>query len=231
MTSREELVSEYRKLARRADDRLRTIEAVSHRPEFKGIKSFAYKSAINDIQKTFKSTGKRFNTKPPKSDTELQAKINAIKKFLGKQSSTPTGVKHKYMDTAKTLNERYGTNFQWQDLAKYYGTGLNKQLENLIGGSGDTLNVVAELQKSGKSIVDAIKKNKEIYIVDDIDMSLDDSIIQIEIDDEITASEIDNLLQSDEGREAVLYLLKGRKKTKAPKRKKTKAPKRKKRKR
>ena len=59
MKPRSELEAEYRKLAKRADARLRQIEASSRKPEFRAIKKYAYNAAMEDIRRHY-GGGKRF---------------------------------------------------------------------------------------------------------------------------------------------------------------------------
>lgn len=114
---------EYKQEAKKADQRLVRLEALSHEKHFEGVLEYAYKGAIRDI----KSWGgdRRFNTAPPVKLTELQAKISDIKKFLyEKPTSTKSGVVAIYKKRADTINKRYakefGVEFTWEDIANYY---------------------------------------------------------------------------------------------------------------
>ena len=82
---------EYRTKAKKADQRLVRLEALSHEEYFEGVLNFAYKGAIRDIQ-SWKKQGQRggdnrFNTAPPIKLTQLEAKIADIDKFLAKKTS------------------------------------------------------------------------------------------------------------------------------------------------
>ena len=203
MTDREALLKEYRAKAKLADSRLRNIEAYSRRPEYKGIKEYAYKTALNDI----KSFGgrKRFNTKPPESNRKLQAKIAAIDKFLESPSSLidkkvtlPSGeiqhigIKPMYKARADLLNKNWGTSFNWRTLAKYFERGYDKALESLLGNSGRALKAVAVIQKNKRKIKQSIKKG------DDVD---------IEIEDEFLEDGIEDIINSDLGKDIARDLL------------------------
>ena len=203
MQSREALLKEYREKAKRADRRLINIEAKSRRPEYKGIKEYAYKTAMKDI----KSFGgrKRFNTKPPESNRKLQAKIAAIDKFLDSPSSSidrieklpsgeiqHVGIKAMYKARADRINENWGTNFTWRTLAKYFERGYDKTLENLLGTSGRALQVIAEIQKNKRKIKQAIKKGEDV---------------DIEIEDEFLEDGIEDIVNSDLGKDIVRELL------------------------
>jgi len=114
---------EYRQKAKKADQRLVRLEALSHEEHFEGVLEFAYKGAIRDI----KSWGgdRRFNTAPPVKLTELQAKISDIDKFMKPgNTSTKSGILKIYKKRADTINKRYGkefgVEFTWEDIANYY---------------------------------------------------------------------------------------------------------------
>lgn len=203
MQSREALLKEYRQKAKLADARLRNIEAKSRRPEYKGIKEYAYKTALKDI----KSFGgqKRFNTKPPESNRKLQAKISAIDKFLESPSSlidkTVTlpsgetqhiGIKSMYKARADRINKNWGTNFTWRTLAKYFERGYDKTLSNILGTSGRALKAVAVIQKNKRKIKQAIKKGEDV---------------DIEIEDEFLEDGIEDIVNSDLGKDIVRELL------------------------
>lgn len=113
---------EYKQLAKKVDQRLVRLEALSHEQHFGGVLEFAYKSAIRDI----KSWGgdRRFNTAPPVKLTELQAKIADMEKFEVSDTSTKSKILGIYKKRADTINKRYvkefGVKFTWEDIANYY---------------------------------------------------------------------------------------------------------------
>ena len=113
---------EYRQKAKKADQRLVRLEALSHEKHFEGVLEFAYKGAIRDIQSW--GGDRRFNTAPPVKLTELRAKISDIEKFIEKPTSVKKGVVSIYKKRADTINKRYGNEFgvefTWEDIANYY---------------------------------------------------------------------------------------------------------------
>lgn len=123
---RNSLLKEYKKLAKRADQRLVRLEGYRHDKGFEAITSYAYKSAMKDIRKYSGEGANRFNTKAPASDKDLLRKIADIKKFLDAPSSTKKGVVDLYKKKADTLNknkdiwgDREG-NLTWQDYASVF---------------------------------------------------------------------------------------------------------------
>lgn len=125
--NRKDLLKEYKKLAKRADQRLVRIEGYRHQKNMKGIESYAYKSAMKDIRRFSGEGAKRFNTKAPESDTELLKKIASIKKFLESPTSTKQGILKLYKKRADELNKNskiWGDdkegNLTWQDYARIF---------------------------------------------------------------------------------------------------------------
>ena len=165
----ETMVQYYRRLAKTADQRMVRLEKASEQPYFKVATEWAYAKATRDILKWIppgdnKSTKLRFNTKPPEGE-DLIAKINDIKSFLSSPTSSKQGIINVYKKRADTVNKKYGTNFTWKQLAKYYDSG-QAELWDAKFGSKTALMTIASLQKNKKKLVKAIKEadRKDIRI-------------------------------------------------------------------
>ena len=137
-----ELMKEYRRLAKRADQRLVRLEqlAESGDPNYKGVLTYAYKRAAKDAQK-WGSTGEkaRFNIKPPETSNELRAKIKDIEHFLEAPTSTKQGITNVYQKRAETFNKNFGGKekkdrpITWQELANYYKSDQAKKQDRRYG--------------------------------------------------------------------------------------------------
>lgn len=150
------LVKVYRALAKRADQRLVRLEAYQHEQNFKTATKWAYARAMRDI-KTYSGEGAtRFNTAPPESVVQLQEKIEDIKTFLMSPSSTKKGIIDIYKKKADTINARYGTNFKWDEIGKFFNSKLANDLDKKMA-SKTMLRVVGQMQKNKKNIIAAIK--------------------------------------------------------------------------
>ena len=116
----------YKRLAKRADDRLRALEklAQSGDPDYAGVLEYAYRNAIYETQHI--SGTMRFSQNIPLTKEgeinrlELNRRTNAIKRFLESPTSTKQGITRIYKQRANTVNQKYGTNFTWQELARFY---------------------------------------------------------------------------------------------------------------
>lgn len=185
MATREELLKEYKQLAKRADQRLVRLEASRHDKHFQNILSYAYKKAQKSIERFSGEGAKRFNTKAPESDRELQAKINAIKDFLEKPTSQKSKIKEIYKKRAESINKGYfdkkgewhegrGTNFTWEDLANFYESEHASTLAQKIPSSDTLIRALGVIKKVGddpEKIEKAIESNKKIgenEVVDEI---------------------------------------------------------------
>ena len=79
---------------------------------------WAYAKAQKDIKKF--GGNNRFDTKPPESKAQLQAKINAINDYLDAPTRTKTGVRKIFVEKANTINEKYGTSYKWNEIGEFF---------------------------------------------------------------------------------------------------------------
>lgn len=169
---RTSLEKEYRRLAKRADQRLVRIEQLAESsPEYKGIKEFSYKKAMRDIRAWSGENASRFNTRPPKNTNQLKAKIADIKRFLESASSTigrtreTKGIQQIYQDRANTINEKFGSDFNWKDLARLFESGLYKKIKNQKDyDSNADFQTIANIKTNFKEVRQAIRNDEEVNI-------------------------------------------------------------------
>lgn len=163
--SGEELVKQYAKEAKAADRRMRSIEAASYDPKFKGIKSYAYAKAQEDIEHRFGEVKPgqraRFDKKTIKnmSDSEIRDALADVRDFMQKPSSSPAALKQVYIQRVKTINAKYGTNFTWQEFADFTS---DERFKSVMGGYGsDTFfTKVGQQMKEAKKVTNAMNKNR-----------------------------------------------------------------------
>lgn len=136
---------EYKKLARKADARLRAIEKYSEQKYYKGIERYAYARAIRDIELWSGTGKKRFDTKPPDSLQGIRAKINDIKTFLELPTSTKAGVTAIYVKRAESINKKYGTDLTWRQVADYYTSKAHEKAAEKYGSKTELLVFATEV--------------------------------------------------------------------------------------
>lgn len=144
----ESLQSYYRRIAKVADQRLVRLENLADQPGYGNATQWAYKRAMRDIASWSGDDAKRFNTKPPANVNQLRAKINDIKTFLGSESSTKSGISSTYKQRVSTLNKKYGTKYQVDDLQKLFSSSLWKKMETKGYDSDTIMKAIGYIQKN-----------------------------------------------------------------------------------
>lgn len=175
-----DLVKEYRKLAKRADQRLVRLEKLSAQKDFKQVKQWAYKNAVTDALEWGANVNKpRFNIAPPKSTISLKAKIQDIKNFLEKPTSTRSGIIDVYEKKAQTLNEKYkdyGLNLNWSDVGTFFQSNLYKKLSKKYS-SGTVIKAIATIKQNEDTVIQDFNQHKASHIkTEDNDMIINDAI-------------------------------------------------------
>ena len=170
------LESEYRKLAKRADQRLLRLEELAKKPGFESVKQYAWKRAQRDIRSWSGEKATRFNTAPPSNTNQLKAKIADIKRFLSSASSTfgstreTKGIYKIYQERANTINEKLekegiAGRFTWQDLAQLFESGLWEKLKNSDHFSSKSdFETLARIKGNFTDVAEAIRENENINI-------------------------------------------------------------------
>ena len=161
----ESLQKWYKRLAKAADQLLVRLENYSDQPYYKTAMKWAYRRAEKDIQKWDKKAGRdysdfRFNRDMPVNEEELRSKISDIRQFIEAPTSTKQGITSVYKKRADTINQKYGTNWSWEDVAKFYESEEAKYWNEKYG-SKTALRVIATIQKNKKVLQDDMKKVKE----------------------------------------------------------------------
>ena len=167
--TRAELEKEYRKLAKRADQRLVRLEKLSQEEGYSVATQWGYRKAMKDIRKWSGEDARRFNTAQPKDDRELFLKVQEIKEFLDPNktpSTTKSGILKIYKKKADTINERYGTNFTWDQLAKFMQKDTFSKMESKLA-SKTVLRAIGLMQRHKDELIDGINKAAADIIMGD----------------------------------------------------------------
>lgn len=175
MATYEDLRKEYIKLAKRADQRLVSLEKLSREEGFNGVKHFAYERAMRDIKTWAGEGARRFNTKAPKTKQQLKAKIADIQAFLESKTSTKRDIVRYYKKRQETVSERYGLSGAWQIMARYYSKNINKKFD-AIYGSKTALKAIGQIEANADEIKKQIRQHKKANVDTTGDDVLDDVI-------------------------------------------------------
>lgn len=158
----------YKRLAKQSDQRLVRLEQYSRQGN-PNVLQYAYRVAMYDIESIYGS-GSRFNRKlvmnkdGSVNQNQLRMRIAAMEKFLTMPTSTPKGIKSVYKNRIDTINQRYGTEFDWEDLANLYQTGIAEALDMQYGSKTKlrSLGFIKRHQFSGIREINAyVKKARE----------------------------------------------------------------------
>lgn len=167
--TKEELIKDYKRLAKSADARLRKLEKNIHRKGFEAITQYAYARAMKDIGR---GEGGRFDVKVSNlTYNAILGKMNDVRRFYRSESSNITGVRNIYIRNAEAFNEKYGTNFTWQQLAQLFNkdTGLYSKITTKDSelGSPRIVRAIAIMQNNKDKILEAIKNHQKVEIIDE----------------------------------------------------------------
>ena len=162
------LVEKYRQLAKKSDQRLVRLEKLSQEEGFKSVLKYAYKKAMKSIRSWSGEKATRFNTKPPKRIDQLRSKIRDMERFISSVSSRVGGIKSVYKKRAQTINKRFGTNFDWENIGKFFESpefekyATEGSEENF--GSDTYLYAIGEMQDNEKQLLEALQNKEPINI-------------------------------------------------------------------
>lgn len=159
------LYKEYKRLADRADKRLLRLERLAEKGDerYKNVLAYAYAKAQKSIEQWDgkKYDKPRFARKTPRTDEELAMKIKDIQAFLDMSTSTKSGIDKTYKKRADSLNERFGTDFTWQDWARFGARGYWDRADGRF--TYNELIKVAALQKKQEDTIKAYNKFKKSF--------------------------------------------------------------------
>lgn len=174
----ESTIDYYTRLAKQADQRLVRLEKLTTESGYENVTKWAYSQAQHDIKALFGDDRTRFNVKPRQlksgqySEKQMQAAISSMKQFLLSPTSTKGGINKVYGERAKTINERYGTDFNWKELAQFFENEMDSLLD-LQYGSKTKMKAIGTIQRhqwnSADDITDYVEyaKSHNMKVPDD----------------------------------------------------------------
>lgn len=174
----EALVKEYKRLAWNADKKLQRLEAQAKKEKQGAFLKFAYARAMEDIRHWSGEGHKRFTTAPPRTTQELRAKMKDIKSFIEAPTSTTLGIRRVYKERVKTINEEYGTNFNWKTFGDFLNSSMWKKADRHFD-SGTVLEAIGKIQEKKSDIVKQMKAGEIPHVTLDGDIVLEDAVNDI----------------------------------------------------
>ena len=182
--SAQDLIKEYNRLATAIDKRQERLRNLSKQKSFEHVKEWAYAKAEKLVRSWYGPDAKSFRRKPPmkngKVDTGLLTRrIKEMQDIMQLKSGTKTGILKTYKQRANTLNDKYGTDFKWTDLADFFESGeFEKNRKDY--GSDTYTTAIGVLQENEKEILKAIKQKK------DMNLKIEDEKVKETVEDIIS---------------------------------------------
>lgn len=165
----------FKRLAKQADKRMRRLEDLAKQPGYENVLKWSYAVAQHELAGLGADRWERVPNRTATgaiSQQNLQRRLNAVKRFLESPTSTKRGIGKVYQERANTLNERYGTEFTWEEMAKFFESGMFQALDMEYGSKTKmkALGVIMRMnlrttQDVNKAIADAAKR--DVKIADD----------------------------------------------------------------
>ena len=121
------LEAEVKPMLQEANMKLLNIEQLAKQEGFEGIKDFAYYNAMRDIRKIRGEEYKRFNL--PKNTHQLEKVKRSLESFLGATTSTKKGIVEVFEKNAASLNEKFGSNYTWQQMGQFLKNAKFEQIK------------------------------------------------------------------------------------------------------
>lgn len=153
----------YTRLAKMSDQRLVRLEKLSGEAGFENVTKYAYAAAMRDIESYGGESKKmRFNTKPPTNPTLFREKIMDMRRFLSAPTSSKAGIRETYETRVKSINQKYGTNYTWEDLADFFASGDAEKMFKEYG-SKTVMRAIGVIQMTEEQIKGKLDENKNVH--------------------------------------------------------------------
>ena len=183
MADRDQLMQQYKKLAKRANQRmLRLEQRAADQP---AVLEWAYASAIHDIESWRGEGETRFPSVAPKdgSIAQLQARIADVEKFLQMPTSRVGVIKTIDRKRVKTLNKKQGTDFTLGDFEYFTRSGMLDKLKQDKYGSKTIWQIVTQIRRNMDTLEKQIAQHKKRNIVVYDEKGNKDPILQKKVDE------------------------------------------------
>ena len=146
MTHKEQLLAEYNKVMKAADQKLRRLEKLAKEPYFEGVLSYSYAGAMKDIEHFSGEGATRFHTKAPQDLRVVRSKIKRAQAFIESPTSDKRSIVSIYKKRAESISKKYNVEMTWQELANYFRSAASDILAATYG-SDTVFTVVSKIKK------------------------------------------------------------------------------------
>ena len=159
----EEVQAGWRRLAKRADQRLVRLEKMAQQSEYRDILQYAYRKAMYDIKSFGGEKAQRFNIQKPKTLREAKMRIRSLERFLEAKTSTRAYIKSTLGKVTDTINTKFNTNFSAGDFDIFARSGMLDRMKADYG-SKTTFRTIGYIQRNRKAIDKAIDEARRKHL-------------------------------------------------------------------
>ena len=149
------LRSEYKRLAKRADQRLVRLEQGG----------LTGGSAYRSASQMTGSDNPRFNRGIATDARRLRGQINKVRRFLGMETSTKTGIAKIESGRSKTLKNEYGIEADGEQIKAIFEGALYKKLNDRFG-SKTAATIIGSIQKTEGQVKQTLQElaDQHVYL-------------------------------------------------------------------
>ena len=144
-----DLLAQYKRLAKTANERLRYLEKTGH------TKGSAYRSGMK-MAKSMGTGGKYFTRSNPNNMRVLRSRMREVEKFLGFETSKVSGIKNVYKKICATIQKEYGLSLTPEQLEDVFESAVWDKLDSQFG-SKTAVRVMASIQRTNGDITRTLK--------------------------------------------------------------------------
>ena len=155
-----ELQANYRREVQRVNKQLGRLEEAYKGREDKLMET-AYFSIMRDIKKEFGEDRNRFRYKMPANMNKYRKRMNIIRRFYDKPTSTLSGAKRVYEGRAETLSGKLGVNVTADDLKAFFDSGLWAALRGKYD-SGKAVKYWATVEHQRDRMIQQLREGKKV---------------------------------------------------------------------
>lgn len=174
--SREQLLTEYRRLAKTINQRMVRLERLKEDQYYTGVLTYAYAGAKKAAERWGTSGEKpRFKESIKGMDNidlnTLRARVSYLRTLEKSQTMTKGGIKKMYVDRTKSLNKAWGTDYTWQEIANFFDKGI-VDINDMAYGSKTVMgasNVILRNKITPKNVDEKLKELKRDGNIDSVE--------------------------------------------------------------
>lgn len=155
----QELLKDYRKEMKCANQRLRELEKLSENPDYENVLNYAYRVAERDLKSLgMISPNGKVRFKIPTNTNRLESALRKVEKFLEMPTSKKSTIDATYKQNTENFNKNFGTNFTWDELREFTKASNWNELKKEYGSAFLQTTIQSHQKAKGIDIPKEISK-------------------------------------------------------------------------